>query len=129
MERQGKGGAHTWHPAAVGPTADARRRPASVLGLLFLLLAERGTQDVAQAGAAVGGAELGHGLLLVLDLERLDRERQPAAGRVDVDDLGVELLADREPLRPLLVAVAGQLDLADEARGARWWSRPRCRRR
>src|SRR4051794_14030113 len=117
MERQGKGGAHTWHPA---PRSDRKceATTGSALGLLFLLLTERGTQDVAQAGAAIRGAEFSHGLLLVLDLQCLDRQGQPPAGRVDIDDLGIDLLACRVALRPLLVAVAGELDLADEARGA-----------
>ena len=43
-----------------------------VLVLLFLLLPDGGTQDVAQRRTAIGGTELGHGLLLVLDLQRLD---------------------------------------------------------
>src|SRR4051794_37164585 len=79
---------HIWHPARSLSDRQSDATTRSALGLLFLLLTERGSQDVAQAGAAVRGTELGHGLLLVLDLQRLDRQGQPAAGRVDIDDLG-----------------------------------------
>src|SRR5437868_2871211 len=37
-------------------------------------LLERGTQDVAERGARVGRAVLRHGLLLLRDFARLDRE-------------------------------------------------------
>ena len=90
------------------------------LRLLVLLLgpAERRAENVAQAGARVGRAEVGHRLLLLVELTRLDRQHHPARGPVDVGDLGVELVADGVAVGTLLGAVAGKLRLADEARDA-----------
>src|SRR6185369_16858349 len=85
---------------------------------LLLRLAERRAQDVPQAGARVGRAEIGHRLLLLVELARLDRQHDPARGLVDVGDLGVELVADRVAVGTLLGAVAAELGLADEARNA-----------
>src|SRR5690606_12638952 len=84
-------------------------------GVLVLLLAHGGTQDVAQRGARVGGAVLLHRLAVLFHFQRLDRQRQLARLAVDGDDLGVQLVADREAVRTLLVAVAGQFRLADIA--------------
>src|SRR3546814_10504244 len=83
-------------------------RKSVVLAALLFLLAQRGTKDVAQAGTAVGRAELGHRLLLLGDLAGLDRQRQLAALAADVGDLRVHLLVDRETLRPLVLAVERQ---------------------
>src|SRR5215471_21104964 len=87
----------------------------ALLVLVLGLLLERGAEDVAEAGARVGGAVLGHRLLLLLDLARLDRERELARCLVDRRYLGVDLLADGEAVGALLAAVARQVRLADEA--------------
>ena len=64
--------------------------------------------------AAVGRTVLRHRLLLFGDLQRLDRE-VGLLRPVEADDLGVELLADLEALRTLLVAVAAEVGALDEA--------------
>src|SRR5437764_3690312 len=88
-----------------------------VLGLFLgfaLATPDRRAEDIAEAGAGFGGAEFGHRLLLLIDLARLDRQRDPPGGAVDRGDLGIEPLADREAVGALLAAVARQLGLADE---------------
>src|SRR6266852_553214 len=72
-------------------------------------------EDVAQARPGIRGAVLGHGLLLLLELARLDRQGNLACGAVERGDLGVHLLAHGKAVRALLGAVARQLGLADEA--------------
>src|SRR5258708_2904893 len=88
------------------------------LARLAVLALQRGAEDVAEAGTRIGGAVIGHRLLLLLDLARLDRERQLARRLVDRRHLGVDLLADGEAVGALLAAVARQVRLADEARHA-----------
>src|SRR2546423_11071241 len=54
-----------------------------VFGFFFglaLTAADRGAEDVAEASAGFGGAELLHRLLLLIDLARLDRQRDAAGG-------------------------------------------------
>src|SRR5580658_3100967 len=51
--------------------------------------ADRRAEDIAEAGARVGRAELGHRLLLLVDLAGLDRQRDLAGGTVELGDLGV----------------------------------------
>src|SRR5579862_523933 len=88
-----------------------------VLGLgLALPPADRGAEDIAEAGAGFGGAEFLHRALLLVNLARLDRQRDPAGGAVDRGHLGIDPLADRKAVGALLAAVARQLGLADEAR-------------
>src|SRR5260370_3005683 len=89
-----------------------------VLARLAVLALQCRAEDVAEAGARIGGAVIGHRLLLLLDLARLDRERQLARRLVDRRDLGVDLLADGEAVGALLAAVARQVGLADAARHA-----------
>src|SRR5215813_2509540 len=88
------------------------------LGLGLLRLREGGAEDVAQAGARVGRAVLGHRLLVLVELARLDRERQLAGLGIDRRDLGVDLLADGEAVGPLIAALAREIGLADEAGNA-----------
>src|SRR5216684_1305633 len=88
------------------------------LARLAVLALQRGAEDVTEAGARIGGAVIGHRLLLLLDLARLDREAELARRRVDRRHLGVDLLADGEAVGALLAAVARQIRLADEARHA-----------
>src|SRR6185437_1672522 len=89
-----------------------------VLARLAVLALQRRAEDVAEAGARIGGAVFGHRLLLLLDLARLDRQAELARRLVDRGDLGVDLLADGEAVGTLLAAVARQVRLADEARHA-----------
>src|SRR5216684_476415 len=94
-----------------------------LLGIVFLarlavLALQRRAEDVAEAGAAVRGAVLGHRLLLLLDLARLDREAELARRLVDRRHLGVDLLADGEAVGALLAAIARQVGFADKARHA-----------
>src|SRR5258708_20230765 len=70
-----------------------------VLARLAVLALQRGAEDVAEAGARIGGAVIGHRLLLLLDLARLDRERQLACRLVDRRHLAVNLLPPPQPLR------------------------------
>src|SRR5215471_19351951 len=96
-----------------------------LLGLLALFLFAAGLlglgdgrpQDIAQAGAGIRRAELLQGLLVLLDLARLDGEVQLARLGVDHRDLGVDLVANCKAVGALLAAVAGELGLADEALG------------
>src|SRR3989442_6165580 len=62
---------------------------------LVLAAADRGAENVAEAGSRVGRAELGHRPLLLVDLARLDRRGDLACRAVDRGDLGVDPLADR----------------------------------
>src|SRR5205085_3391948 len=82
---------------------------------LALAPADRRAENVAEAGAGFGGAEFGHRPLLLVDLARLDRQRDPPGGAVDRGDLGIDPLADGETVGALLAAVARQLGFADEA--------------
>src|SRR5713226_3242726 len=90
-----------------------------VLAFLFVGLAlapaDRRAEDIAEAGARIRRAELGHRPLLFVDLARLDRHRHATRGAVDRGDLGVNPLADRKTVGTLLAAVARQLGFPDEA--------------
>jgi len=59
-----------------------------------LAAADRGAQDVAEAGAGFGGAEFLHCPLLLIHFARLDRQRNAPGGAVDRGDLGIDPLAD-----------------------------------
>src|SRR4029077_9059381 len=100
---------------ALGP-ALALRLLGSLFDILFLRLAQGGAKDVAKRGAAIGRAVLGDSLLLLGDLQRLDRNRDLAGLGVDLSHYRVELLADAKAVRPLLGAVAREIGAADEAR-------------
>src|SRR3546814_491869 len=78
-------------------------------------LGDGGTQDVAQAGAGLGGAVLGDRFLLLGDLALLDGEGDLAGLGVDGGDACIDLLTHRKAARLLLAAVARQLGFADEA--------------
>src|SRR5687768_13361155 len=92
-----------------------RWRSASLLvGGLRLL--KRGAEDVTQRGAGVGRAVLRHRLLLLGDLEGLDRQRHAARLAVELRHAGVDSLAGGKALGPLVAAVAGELGAADEGR-------------
>src|SRR5690606_34953143 len=74
----------------------ARPHERSLVALVFLLLAgaaDGRPQDVAEAGAGVRRAVLGHRLLVLVDLLGLDRQRDAARCAVDIGDLGIDLLA------------------------------------
>src|SRR4051812_24484975 len=77
------------------------------VGLVFLLALERAAQDIAERGAGVRRAVLGDRLLLFGHLESLDRELDLAGPAVELDDAGIDLLADLEAVGALVVAVAG----------------------
>src|SRR3954465_11105420 len=79
------------------------------VGTLLVAAADRRAEDVAQGGAAVGGAEVLARLLGLLRLAARGGERELAASAVDRGDLGVHLLADGEALRSQVALVARQL--------------------
>ena len=81
---------------------------------LFLAVLQRRAQDVAERSAGVGRAVLGDRFLLFGDFQRLDRHRQLARLLVVGDHARVDLLADREALGALLVAVARKIAALDE---------------
>src|SRR5262245_19004186 len=85
-----------------------------LLGRLFRCALERGAEDVAERRPRIGGAVLGDRLLLFRHFERLDRDLHLVGAAVELGDAGVDLLPDRETLRPLLAAVACQLGALDE---------------
>src|SRR5690349_24863707 len=102
------------------PGFDLKLNPIGFSGFLAVLLALLGlvegrAEDIAQAGARVGRAVFGHRLLVLLDLAGLDRQGQLAGLGIDLEDLGVDLLSDREAVRTLLRALARQVRLLDEA--------------
>src|SRR5690242_21321406 len=89
-----------------------------VVGLFFglaLTAADRGAEDVAEAGAGFGGAEFLHRPLLLIDLARLDRQCDAPCGAVDRRDLGIHPLADRKAVGALLASIARQFGFADKA--------------
>src|SRR5262245_62798105 len=93
--------------------------PPPTEAVLFLarLLAcplERGAENVTERCARIGGAILGDRLLLLRDLERLDRHLHLVGAAVELDDASIDLLADRKALRTLLAAIACQLGALDE---------------
>src|SRR5437764_1407932 len=88
-------------------------KPAKNL-LVLLALFQRGAEDVAKRCARIGRAVLGDRLLLFGDLERFDRHLDLADLLVELDDAGVDLLADREAFGALLRAVAREFRALDE---------------
>src|SRR5690242_2334391 len=90
-------------------------RRSGFLVALVLATADRSAKDVAEAGAGVRRAELGHRPLLLIDFAGLDRRGDLAGRTVDRGDLGIDPFADGKAVGPLLAAVARQLGLADKA--------------
>ncbi len=86
----------------------------AALVLLLRRALERGAENVAERGARIGGAVLGDRLLLLGHLERLDRDLHLVGAAIELDDAGIDLLADRKALGPLLAPVARQLGSLDE---------------
>src|SRR5690606_34543045 len=84
-------------------------------GYGLLLVLQRRTEDVAERGAAVGRAELRDRFLLVGQFHSLDRERDLAARAIEAGDHGVDAVALGEAVSALLLTVARQVRLADEA--------------
>src|SRR5581483_4557765 len=84
--------------------------------VLFLLLAllERSAENVAERRARIGRAVLGDRLLLLGNFQRLDRNADLARLLVELRHARIDLLADRETLRPLLRAVTRELVALDE---------------
>src|SRR5215471_2613217 len=85
------------------------------VGLLVLAaVLKRGAEDVAERRPRIGGAVLCDGFLLLGDFERLDRHLDLAGLLVELDDAGIDLLADGEAFGALVVAVTGELGALDE---------------
>src|SRR5580693_3777591 len=82
--------------------------------VLLALALERGAEDVAQRRAGIRGAVLRDGFLLLGDFQRLDRDLHFVGAAIELDDAGVDLLADGEAVRTLLGTVARQLRALDE---------------
>src|SRR4029079_7814731 len=80
-----------------------------LVAVFFLGPAQGSAEDVAKRSAGIGGAVLRHGLLLLGDLERLDRDRDLAGLGIDLGHDGIELLANTEAVWALLGAVARQI--------------------
>src|SRR5688572_21595482 len=99
-----------------GPTPGAQilRQEETLLGFFFFGLflvagaLQRRAQDVAQSRARIRRPILGNRFLLFGDFKLLDRERQPLGLAIVLGDARIDLLADREALGPLVVAVARQ---------------------
>src|SRR5258706_5243524 len=89
-----------------------------VVALGLLGLGDGRAQDIAQAGAGIGGAEFLQRLFVFFDFAGLDRQVQLAGLGVDHRDLGIQLVADGKTIRALFAALPGKLGLADEADGA-----------
>ena len=82
----------------------------------MLFFSNGGTQDIAQRRAGIGGTEFLHRLLLFLGFAGLDRQRQPAAGFINLSDFRVDLLTGGKPIRALLGTIPAELGLANETR-------------
>ncbi|EGE57140.1 hypothetical protein RHECNPAF_470013 [Rhizobium etli CNPAF512] len=83
-------------------------------GLFAAAVLQGCAQDVAERSARVGRTELSNGFLLFRNLQSLDGQHDLAVLLGEVGDAGVDDLADREALRTLLVAVAGEIGATDE---------------
>src|SRR5579883_1807373 len=104
------------HTAAIGRRSSGLVRAFGLpLGALPAGTVDRRPEDFAEACARIRRAKLGHRALFFVDFLGLDRQRDLAGGAIDRGDLGVDLLADRKPVRALLAAVARQLGFADKA--------------
>src|SRR5580700_1355546 len=82
--------------------------------VLLALALERGAEDVAQRCAGIRGAVLRDGLLLLGNFQRLDRDLHFVGAPIELDDAGVDLLADGKAVRTLLGTVTRQLRTLDE---------------
>src|SRR5690606_37044376 len=82
--------------------------------LLVAALLERRAENVAKRRTRIGGAILRDGFLLLGHFQRLDRHLHLAGLAVELGDAGVDLLADLEPLRALIAAIAGKVGTANE---------------
>src|SRR6266545_4180845 len=69
-----------------------------LLGGFLAALLQRGAENIAERRAGVGRAVLGDRLLLLGDLQRLDRNADLARLLVELRHAGIDLLADRETL-------------------------------
>src|ERR1700726_4761895 len=98
---------------AMGPAGASIFLLGRLIGLARL---ERGAQDIAERGTRVGGSELSDGFLLLRNLECLDRHRDLAGLAVELRPPPIDLLPDREALRPLLGALTRELPALDEGR-------------
>src|SRR5262245_13103003 len=67
--------------------------------LVGAAILQRGAEDVAERRARIGGAILRDGFLLLGHFQRLDRHLDLAGLLVELDDAGIDLLADGEALR------------------------------
>src|SRR3546814_16965146 len=88
-------------------------RSAGLFGVFLACLVQRRAKDVTQRRARIRRAILRHGLLLLGDLHRLDRQ----SGLLRLVEAGhhrVELLAAVDTPRLLLVAIARQVRPPDE---------------
>src|SRR5688572_18255461 len=99
-------------PGLSGASLAENRRCRRLLVAAALL--ERSAENIAQRRARIGRAVLRDRLLLLGDLERLDRDLHLARFLVELNDAGVDLFADREAFRALLGAVAGEFGALDE---------------
>src|SRR5690606_30364636 len=82
--------------------------------LLLLALLEGRAEDVTERGARIGRAVLGDRFLLLRNFIRLDGEVDLAGLLVGGGHARIDLLADREAFRTLVVAVACEIGAADE---------------
>src|SRR5262249_3956030 len=85
-----------------------------LFGRFLTLALERSAENVAQSRAGIGGAVLGDRLLLLGDLERLDRDLHLAGAPIELDDARAHLLTDRKTVGALLGAVAREFGTLDE---------------
>src|SRR5690606_175116 len=83
--------------------------------LVFLLLAQSRTENVAERSTRIRRSVLCNGFLLFRDFQSLDRNAELAGLLVEDGYASVNLLANGEALWALLVAVTGQVGTLDEA--------------
>src|SRR5689334_21388087 len=86
-------------------SSDFRRNRKRSLLFLFRAAIERLAEDVAKRRARIGGAVLSDGFFLFRDLERLYGDRELAAAAIVGVDARIDLLAHREAVGALFVAV------------------------
>src|SRR5215475_4865930 len=110
------------NPGVIAPGHEfalpASRLLLSLFGLGFGFVAgpllERCAQDISQRSTLIGRPVLGDRFLLLGHFQRLDRNADLVGLAIELGHASVHFLANREPFRPLLAALARKIRSLDE---------------